>query len=141
MIPPRSPLPFSHHFSRISIGALSFSPFPLPGSPCHLAPADVKKERSAYDLPIALGMLASSGQVREDLLSDFIILGELALDGSLRPIHGALPIAVEVRKIGIRGIILPEENAQEAAMVEGVDVYGVESRPYQEFQREDRKKT
>ena len=93
----------------------------------NLAPADVKKEGSAYDLPIAIGMLVSSGQVSEDLLKEFVILGELALDGSLRPVHGSLPIAVEVKNIGIRGIILPEENAKEAAMVEGIDVYGVTS--------------
>ncbi len=93
----------------------------------NLAPADVKKEGSSYDLPIAVGMLASSGQVSEDLLKNFVILGELALDGTLRPIHGALPIAVELKKKGIRGIILPEKNANEAAMVEGIEVYGVES--------------
>ncbi|MEW6062696.1 MAG: magnesium chelatase domain-containing protein, partial [Bacteroidota bacterium] len=93
----------------------------------NLAPADVKKEGSAYDLPIAIGMLASSGQVSIDLLKEFVILGELALDGSLRPIHGVLPIAIEVKKKGIRGMILPESNAKEAAMVEGIDVYGVET--------------
>lgn len=93
----------------------------------NLAPADVKKEGSAYDLPIAIGMLASSGQVSIDLLKEFVILGELALDGSLRPVHGVLPIAIEVKKKGIRGMILPESNAKEAAMVEGIDVYGVET--------------
>jgi len=93
----------------------------------NLAPADVKKEGSAYDLPIAIGMLASSGQVSTDRLKEFVILGELALDGSLRPVHGVLPIAIEVKKKGIRGMILPESNAKEAAMVEGVDVYGVET--------------
>jgi len=89
--------------------------------------ADVKKEGSSYDLPIAVGMLASSGQVREDLLKKYIILGELALDGSLRPVHGVLPISVEIKKKGFRGIILPKENAREAAMVEGLDVFGVEN--------------
>jgi magnesium chelatase family protein len=93
----------------------------------NLAPADVKKEGSSYDLPIAVGMLASSGQVREDLLKKYIILGELALDGSLRPVHGVLPISVEIKKKGFRGIILPKENAREAAMVEGLDVFGVEN--------------
>ncbi|MDD8018112.1 MAG: YifB family Mg chelatase-like AAA ATPase [Bacteroidota bacterium] len=93
----------------------------------NLAPADVKKEGSSYDLPIAVGMLASSGQVSEDRLKEFVILGELALDGTLRPIHGSLPITVELKKKGIHGIILPKPNACEAAMVEGVDVYGVES--------------
>jgi magnesium chelatase family protein len=93
----------------------------------NLAPADVKKEGSAHDLPIAVGMLASSGQVREDMLKDFIILGELALDGSLRPVHGVLPISVEIKKMGFRGIILPKENAREGAMVEGLEVYGMEN--------------
>ncbi len=93
----------------------------------NLAPADVKKEGSSYDLPIAIGMLASSGQLGEALLRDFVILGELALDGSLRPVHGVLPIAIEVRSKKIRGLILPRENAREAAMVEGIDVYGAAS--------------
>ncbi len=93
----------------------------------NLAPADIKKEGSSYDLPIAVGMLASSGQVDENRLKDFAILGELALDGTLRPIHGSLPIAVELKKKKIRGIILPAANAKEAAMVEGIDVYGVEN--------------
>ncbi len=91
----------------------------------NLAPADVKKEGSSHDLPIAVGMLVSSGQAPDDLLKDFVILGELALDGSLRAVHGVLPIAVEIKKKGLRGIILPKDNAREAAMVEGLDVYGV----------------
>lgn len=89
----------------------------------NLAPADVRKEGSAYDLPIAVGILAATGQVEADLLKDFIILGELALDGVVRPIHGALPIAVEMKKKSFRGIILPRENAKEAAMVEGLEIY------------------
>jgi magnesium chelatase family protein len=93
----------------------------------NLAPADIKKEGSSYDLPIAIGMLASSGQVGTELLGEMVILGELSLEGTLRPVHGALPIAVELKKKGIRGIILPAENAREAAMVEGIDVYGVET--------------
>jgi magnesium chelatase family protein len=88
-----------------------------------LAPADIRKEGSAYDLPIAIGILVATGQVDAGLLSQFVILGELALDGALRPIHGALPIAVEVRDHNLTGIILPRENAQEAAMVTGIDVY------------------
>jgi magnesium chelatase family protein len=90
----------------------------------NLAPADVKKEGSSFDLPIAIGMLASSGQVRDDRLKDLIILGELSLEGTLRPVHGILPIAVELKKKRIKGIILPKQNANEAAMVEGIDVYG-----------------
>ena len=93
----------------------------------NLAPADMKKEGSAFDLPIAIGILTATGQVIIDLLADFILLGELALDGTLRPIHGTLPIAVEAKRLKIRGIILPKENAKEAAMVEGLDVYPMES--------------
>lgn len=91
----------------------------------NMAPADIKKEGSSYDLPLAVGMLASSGQVGSDLFADHVMLGELALDGTLRPVHGALPIAVELRKKKVKGLILPEQNAREAAMVEGIDVYGV----------------
>jgi magnesium chelatase family protein len=93
----------------------------------NLAPADVKKEGSAYDLPIAVGILAATEIVSMDLLKDFVILGELALDGTLRPIHGVLPIAVDVKKNKLRGIILPKDNAREAAMVEGIEVYPMAS--------------
>lgn len=93
----------------------------------NLAPADVRKEGASFDLPIAIGMLASSGQVRDDRLKELLILGELSLEGTLRPIHGILPIAVELKKRGMKGIILPKQNAPEAAMVEGIDVYGAET--------------
>ncbi|MBI1805664.1 MAG: YifB family Mg chelatase-like AAA ATPase [Ignavibacteria bacterium] len=93
----------------------------------NLAPADIKKEGSAFDLPIAVGILAATGQVLPDILKDFVMLGELALDGTLRPVHGTLPIAVEVRKNGIRGMIVPRENAKEAAMVGELEVYPMES--------------
>ena len=93
----------------------------------NLAPADVKKEGSAHDLAIAVGMLAASGQVRDDMFDKYVILGELALDGSLRAVHGVLPISVELKKKGFSGIILPKENAREAAMVEGMEVYGMEN--------------
>ena len=89
----------------------------------NLAPADVKKEGSAYDLPVALGILTASGQLKSEVLDKFMVLGELALDGTLRPVHGALVIALEARAKGKRGILLPEENASEAAMVEGIEVY------------------
>jgi magnesium chelatase family protein len=97
--------------------------FPNRKMTVNLAPADVKKEGSSYDLPVALGILAASGQLKSDVLQDFVILGELALDGNLRPIHGALVIALEAKARGKRGIILPEENAKEAAMIEGIEVY------------------
>jgi magnesium chelatase family protein len=92
----------------------------------NLAPADIRKEGSAYDLPIAIGILAASEQIFVDDLSKFIIMGELSLDGKLQPIKGALPIALQALKDGFKGIILPKQNAREAALVNGLDVYGVE---------------
>ncbi len=94
----------------------------------NLAPADVKKEGSSYDLPIAVGILTAQGEVSEEKLNDFILLGELALDGTLRPTHGALSMAVEAKKKGIKGIILPEINAKEAAMAgKELKIYPVSS--------------
>jgi magnesium chelatase family protein len=93
----------------------------------NLAPADIKKEGSHFDLPIAVGLLAATNQVLTDVLNQFVIVGELALDGALRPIHGTLSIAVETKQAGIRGMIVPRENAREAAMVEGIEVYPMES--------------
>ncbi|MDA0987179.1 MAG: YifB family Mg chelatase-like AAA ATPase [Bacteroidetes bacterium] len=101
--------------------------FPNKKITVNLAPADIKKEGSAYDLPIAIGLLKASGQIKTNKLEKFIIVGELALDGSLRTVHGVLPIAMEIKNLGLQGIILPKENAKEAAMVEGIEVYGVES--------------
>lgn len=101
--------------------------FPNKRITINLAPADVKKEGSSYDLPIAIGLLAATGQVQPDLLTRFVVLGELSLDGGLRPIHGALPIALEAKRKGFNGIILPSGNAMEAAMVEGVDVFPMSS--------------
>lgn len=92
----------------------------------NLAPADIKKEGSAYDLPIALSILKASGQIQADFIEDYLIMGELALDGKLRPIKGVLPIAIEARKNKFKGIILPNENAKEAAIVNDLDVIGVE---------------
>lgn len=93
----------------------------------NLAPADTKKEGSAYDLTIAVGVLAASGQVESDNLGKYLIMGELSLDGSLQPIKGALPIAIQARKDGFKGFILPKQNAREAAIVNDLEVYGVES--------------
>jgi len=93
----------------------------------NLAPADVRKEGSAFDLPIALGLLAASKQIEVDTLEKYVILGELSLDGILRPIKGVLPIAIEARKNGFKGFILPKENASEAAIVNNLDVIGVEN--------------
>lgn len=93
----------------------------------NLAPADLRKEGSAYDLPIALALLKASEQLNSELLEKYIIMGELALDGMLRPIKGVLPIAIEARRLGYKGFILPEENAKEAAIVNNLDVISIQS--------------
>lgn len=93
----------------------------------NLAPADIKKEGSAYDLPIAIGLLSATEQVSVPNLEEYLIMGELSLDGTLRPIKGALPIAIEARKNGFKSFILPKENASEAAIVDQIDVIGVEN--------------
>ena len=93
----------------------------------NMAPADIRKEGSAYDLTIAIGILAASGQMKEELIGDYVIMGELSLDGSLQPMKGGLPIAIQAKKEGFKGIILPKVNAKEAAVVDGLDVYGVEN--------------
>jgi magnesium chelatase family protein len=92
----------------------------------NLAPADIKKSGTAFDLPIALGVLAASEQVRKkEAIGQYIIMGELSLDGSVRPIKGALPIAIQARKEGFKGLFVPEANAREAGMVNNLNVYGV----------------
>lgn len=93
----------------------------------NLAPADIRKEGSAYDLPIALGVLASTGQINSDVLGDYVIMGELALDGQVRPIKGALPIAIQARKEKFKGMIVPKVNAREAAIVNDLDVFGIDN--------------
>ena len=93
----------------------------------NLAPADVKKEGSSYDLPIALAILQASEQMHTEELEKYLIMGELALDGTLRPIKGALPIAIEARKQGFKGFLLPKENAGEAAIVNNLDIIGLDS--------------
>ena len=109
---------------RIS-GALKNSGFKFPGKKItiNMAPADLRKEGSAYDLPLALGIMAASGQIEPDRLKDYLIMGELSLDGSLNPIKGALPIAIKAKKDGFKGFILPKQNGKEAAVVEGLEVY------------------
>ena len=90
----------------------------------NLAPADLKKEGAAYDLPIAVGMLAAMGQIGHEELERYVIMGELSLDGSLRPIKGVLPIAIEARRRKYKGFIVPAANAREAAIVNNLEVYG-----------------
>ncbi|MCF7803421.1 MAG: YifB family Mg chelatase-like AAA ATPase [Candidatus Marinimicrobia bacterium] len=88
----------------------------------NLAPADIRKEGSAFDLPIAIGLLAGHGHVKHELLEEYILLGELALDGNLRPIHGALPISICAKSNDVRGIILPEKNAKEASLTDELEI-------------------
>ena len=109
--------------------ALRNNGYKIPGKriTINMAPADLRKEGSAYDLTIAVGILLASGQIEAQQLDKFIIMGELSLDGSLIPIKGALPIAINAVKEGFTSFILPYENAEEAAVVEGIDIYGVSS--------------
>lgn len=101
--------------------------FPHAHITINLAPADIRKEGSAFDLPIAIGILAATGVVKPDYLKKLILLGELALDGTLRPIKGVLPITICAKSDGISGIILPVENAKEASVVDGIRVAGVKT--------------
>lgn len=109
--------------------AIKYSGYKMPRQKVvvNLAPADIKKEGSAYDLPIAVGILKSSGQILAESLERYVVMGELALDGFLRPIKGVLPIAIEARKQEFEGIILPKSNAEEAAIVNNLKVIGVEN--------------
>ncbi len=91
----------------------------------NMAPADIRKEGSAYDLPLAIGILAGAEQISSEKLSQYMLMGELSLDGTLNPIKGALPIAIKAREEGFKGLILPQQNAREAAVVNNLDVYGV----------------
>lgn len=100
--------------------------FPIKRYTINLAPADVRKEGSGFDLPIAIGILAELGQIIPDIINQYVFLGELSLDGKLRKVNGVLPIALEAKKNGYKGIILPIENAAEAAIVEGIEVYPFE---------------
>ncbi len=93
----------------------------------NLSPADIRKEGTAYDLPMAIGALAADGQISNEELGNYVIMGELSLDGSLLPIKGALPIAIQARKEKFKGFILPEQNAREAAIVNNIDVIGVKT--------------
>lgn len=92
----------------------------------NMAPADVKKAGAAYDLPIAIGMLAATGQIPAEGLEEYIIMGELSLDGAVQPIKGALPMAIQARTEKFKGFILPKQNAREAALVNNLEVYGVD---------------
>ncbi len=109
--------------------ALLNNEFKYPGKEItiNMAPADIRKEGSTFDLPIAIGLLGASAQLNTALFGDYILLGELSLDGSLNPMKGILPIALTAKREGYKGIILPKQNASEAAIVEELDIYGVEN--------------
>ncbi|MDW5289870.1 YifB family Mg chelatase-like AAA ATPase [Formosa sp. PL04] len=109
--------------------ALQNNGYKIPGKKIiiNMSPADLRKEGSAYDLTLALGILAATKQIPAEGLDHYIIMGELSLDGTLQPIRGALPIALQARKEGFKGFILPSQNAKEAAIVNDLKVYGVES--------------
>lgn len=108
--------------------ALDYNGYKLPRKQIvvNMAPADIRKEGSAYDLPLAIGMLAANETIVSENLNDYIIMGELSLDGSLQPIKGVLPIAIRAREEGFKGFILPKQNAREAAVVNNLNVYGME---------------
>jgi len=109
--------------------ALDYKGYKLPRKQItiNMAPADIRKEGSAYDLPLAIGMLAGAETIQSEELERYVIMGELSLDGSLQPIKGVLPIAIKAREEGFKGFILPKQNAREAAVVNNLEVYGVES--------------
>jgi len=99
--------------------------FPAKKITVNLAPADVKKEGAAFDLPMSVGILSATGMVSKERIKDYILIGELSLDGKVKPVRGALPIAIETKRRGFKGLILPMRNAKEAAVVSGIDVLGV----------------
>lgn len=109
--------------------ALKNSDLKLPGKKItiNMAPADLQKEGSAYDLPIAIGILAASEQIKSDEIGKYVMMGELSLDGTLRPIKGALPIAIKAKEEGFEGIILPKQNADEASVVQGINVFAIDT--------------
>ena len=111
------------------ISALQVNGYRMPTSNIviNMAPADIRKEGSAYDLPLAIGMLAVGGALQTDKLDRYLLMGELSLDGSLKPIKGALPIAIKARELGFEGMIIPHQNAREAAVVNNLIIYGVDN--------------
>ena len=111
------------------ISALQVNGYRMPTSNIviNMAPADIRKEGAAYDLPLAIGMLGASEVIKPDKLSRYLLMGELSLDGSLHPIKGALPIAIKARELGFEGIIIPRQNTREAAIVNNLKVYGAKN--------------
>lgn len=115
------------HERIISAFQVSGYKFPRSRIVVNMAPADIRKEGSAYDLPLALGILAAAEEINAERLNEYMMMGELSLDGSLQPIKGVLPIAIKAREEGFKGLIVPKQNAREAAVVDNIEVYGVET--------------
>ena len=113
---------------RAALKNIGFS-FPLKQITVNLAPADLKKEGSSFDLPIAIGIMASEGVIEPDAIRGYVFTGELSLDGRIKPVRGSLSMALKVRDLGLKGLIVPEENAPEAAVVCGVQVIGIQTLP------------
>ena len=100
--------------------------FPIADITVNMAPADLKKEGSSFDLPLAIGILAANENMSSDLLQEYMLVGELSLDGKLQPVKGALPIAIKARAEHFKGLIVPRQNVREAAVVNHLDVYGMD---------------
>jgi len=113
---------------RAALKNIGFN-FPLKQITVNLAPADLKKEGSSFDLPIAIGIIATEGIIPASFINDYILAGELSLNGKIKPIKGALPIALEAKRLGLKGVVIPKENVAEAAVVNGIDVFGMDSLP------------
>ncbi|MBO7045805.1 MAG: YifB family Mg chelatase-like AAA ATPase [Prevotella sp.] len=111
---------------RAAMSNIGFKP-PTADITINLSPADIRKEGSGYDLPLAIGILAAHGKVSETALSEYMMIGELGLDGSLKPVSGALPVAIRARAEKFKGLIVPKANAREAAVVNHLDIYGMDS--------------
>ena len=111
------------------LSALQYNDYKVPTSNIviNMAPADIRKEGAAYDLPLAIGLLGASGTISAEKFGRYMLMGELSLDGSVKPIKGALPIAIKARELGFEGLIVPRQNAREAAVVNNLTVYGVDS--------------
>jgi len=123
---PDSAVKESHHRIETALKSVGYR---IPGKKIviNMAPADIRKEGAAYDLTLAVGILGASEQIRKDEISNYIIMGELSLDGTIHPIKGILPIAIQAKREGFKGMVIPAQNAKEAAIVDGIKVYGVDN--------------
>lgn len=113
---------------RAALKNIGFN-FPLKQITVNLAPADLKKEGSSFDLPIAIGIITAEGVIDANSINGYMFTGELSLDGKIKPVRGALPMAIAAKTLGLKGVILPEENAPEAAVVKDIHIFGIKSLP------------